>query len=196
MAKVTQLTVTAENRPGTLAHAAKVLADAKVNVLALLGSTADAQGSVQVVVDNVNRAKKALGGAGLSYTEGTLEQFETGEQAPRDAGRLAHRWLYDALRTRDSGGPAAPGSTASSYARSRPPVRTRTGNDRERIRAAQVRRLSGRLRGIGDVCEQGPARPTAPSPTRGWPEAARAAETASSIFRLWKDYVGASIMRD
>jgi hypothetical protein len=66
MAKVKQLTVAAENRPGTLAHVAKVLADAKVNVLALMGSTAVAQGSVQVVVDNVNKAKKALGGAGLS----------------------------------------------------------------------------------------------------------------------------------
>jgi hypothetical protein len=51
MAKVKQPTVALENRPGTLAHVAKVLADAKVNVLALLGSTAGAQGSVQVVVD-------------------------------------------------------------------------------------------------------------------------------------------------
>lgn len=47
MAKVKQLTVALENRPGTLAHVAKVLADVKVNVLAVLGSTAGAQGSVQ-----------------------------------------------------------------------------------------------------------------------------------------------------
>ena len=76
MAKVKQLTVALENRPGTLAHMAKVLADAKVNIVALLNSTAGAQGSAQVVVDNVNRAKKALGAAGLPYTEGTLEQVE------------------------------------------------------------------------------------------------------------------------
>ena len=76
MAKVKQLTVSLENRPGTLALMAKVLADAKVNIVALLNSTAGAQGSAQVVVDNVNKAKKALGGAGLAYTEGTLEQFE------------------------------------------------------------------------------------------------------------------------
>ena len=85
MAKVKQLTVSLENRPGTLAHMAKVLADAKVNVLALLGSTAVAQGSVQVVVDNVNKAKKALGDAGLSFTEGTLEQIEL----PNKPGALA-----------------------------------------------------------------------------------------------------------
>ena len=76
MAKVKQLTVALENRPGTLAHMAAVLADAKVNIVALLNSTAGAQGSAQVVVDNVNRAKKALGAAGLPYTEGTLEQVE------------------------------------------------------------------------------------------------------------------------
>jgi hypothetical protein len=57
---------------------AKVLADAKVNITALLGSTMGEQGSAQVVVDNVNKAKKALGGAGLSHTEGTLEQFVAG----------------------------------------------------------------------------------------------------------------------
>jgi hypothetical protein len=85
MAKVKQLTVALENRPGTLAHMAKVLADAKVNVLALLGSTAVGQGSVQVVVDDVAKAKKALGAAGLSYTEGTLEQFEL----PNKPGALA-----------------------------------------------------------------------------------------------------------
>jgi hypothetical protein len=63
MARVKQLTIAAENRPGTLAQVAKTLADAKVNIVALLSSTAGAQGTVQVVVDNVNKAQKALGGA-------------------------------------------------------------------------------------------------------------------------------------
>ena len=76
MAKVRQLTISLENQPGALAQVAKVLADAKVNIVALLGSTSGPQGSAQVVVDNVSKAKKALGGAGLPYTEGTLEQFE------------------------------------------------------------------------------------------------------------------------
>ena len=76
MAKVKQFTVVLENRPGKLAQVASVLADAKVNILAVLGSTAGAQGSVQLVVDNANKARKALGGAGLAYSEGTLEEFE------------------------------------------------------------------------------------------------------------------------
>ena len=74
-----------ENRPGTLAQVAKTLADAKVNIVALLNSTAGTQGSVQVVVDNTNKAKKALDGAGLSYAEGTLEQVEL----PNKPGALA-----------------------------------------------------------------------------------------------------------
>jgi hypothetical protein len=94
MAKVKQLTVGVENRPGTLAQVAKTLADAKVNIVALLGSTAGAQGSVQVVVDDVNKAKKALNGTGLSFTEGTLEQVELANKPgalAELAGRLARR---------------------------------------------------------------------------------------------------------
>jgi len=90
MAKVKQLTVALENRPGTLANVAKVLAQAKVNVLALLGSTAGTQGSVQVVVDNVNKAKKALDGAGLKYAESTLEQFELANK-PGALAQLAEK---------------------------------------------------------------------------------------------------------
>jgi len=96
MAKVKQFTVALENRPGMLAHVAKVLADAKVNVLAVLGSTAGAQGSVQVVVDNASKAGKALGGAGLAYTEGTLEQYELANKpgALADlAGKLARKGI-------------------------------------------------------------------------------------------------------
>jgi len=96
MAKVKQLTVALENRPGTLAHMAKVLADAKVNVLALLCSAAVGQGSVQVVVDNVNKAKKALGAAGLSYTEGVLEHIELANKPgtlAELAGRLAKKGI-------------------------------------------------------------------------------------------------------
>jgi len=80
MAKVKQLTVALENRPGALAGVARVLADAKVNIVALLGSAAGPQGSAQLVVDNAGIAKKALGKAGVAYTEGTLEQFELGNK--------------------------------------------------------------------------------------------------------------------
>ena len=76
MAKVKQLTVSLENQPGRLAAVAKVLSDAKVNIEAVLGSTMGAQGSAQLVVDNVARAKKALTAQQFAYTEGTLERVE------------------------------------------------------------------------------------------------------------------------
>jgi len=85
MAKVKQLTVSLENQPGRLAAVAKVLADAKVNIEAVLVSTVGARGSVQLVVDNVAKAKKALGAAQFAYTEGVLERVEL----PNKVGALA-----------------------------------------------------------------------------------------------------------
>jgi hypothetical protein len=76
MPKAKQLTVSCENRPGTLAHVARILGDAKVNILAFLTTTSGAEGSVQVVVDNANKAKKALEGAGLSYAEADVLHVE------------------------------------------------------------------------------------------------------------------------
>jgi len=96
MAKVRELTVQLENRPGTLARLLKVLADGRVTLLAFLGTAAGAQGSVQVVVDNVIRAKKALGEAGFPYTEGRLEKFElanTPGALAQLAGKLAKKGI-------------------------------------------------------------------------------------------------------
>ena len=76
MSKVKQLTVSLENQPGKLAQMALVLADAKVNVVVLLGSSAEVEGSAHLVVDDIRKAKKALDKAGMSYKDGTLEQFE------------------------------------------------------------------------------------------------------------------------
>ncbi len=76
MPRAKQLTVSCENRPGTLAHVARVLGDAKVNILSFLTTTSGAEGSVQLVVDNANKAKKALDSAGLSYTEADVLHVE------------------------------------------------------------------------------------------------------------------------
>ena|SRR6516162_5729142 len=85
MAKVKQLTVSLENQPGRMAAVAKVLADSKVSILGILGSTAGTQGSVQVVVDNMTEAKKALSAAHVSYEVGTLEEVGL----PNKSGALA-----------------------------------------------------------------------------------------------------------
>ena len=94
MPKVRQLSVVLENKPGALANVARILAGEKVNIVAVFGSTAGAQGSAQLVVDNVNKAKKALGAAGVSFNEGTLEQIEVANKPGALAkltGRLAKK---------------------------------------------------------------------------------------------------------
>ncbi len=69
MPKVKQLTVSCENRPGTLADVCGILGKAKVNILAFNASTAGAMGYIQFVVDNAPKAKKALRGRGISCYE-------------------------------------------------------------------------------------------------------------------------------
>jgi hypothetical protein len=83
--EIKHLTVSLENQPGRLAAVAKALADGKVNIVAVLGSTADDKSSAQVVVDNPAKAKKALSTAGFTYLEGTLDQVEL----PNKPGALA-----------------------------------------------------------------------------------------------------------
>ena len=76
MPKAKQLSVSVENRPGALAHVARVLGDAKVNILAFLATTSGAEGAVHIVPDNVNKAKKVLEGAGFSCTEADVLHVE------------------------------------------------------------------------------------------------------------------------
>jgi hypothetical protein len=86
MPKVKQLAVSCEDRPGELARIAKVLGDAKVNILSCL--TSGTERKTHLVVDNVNRAKKALEAAGLSYTEADVLQVEL-PNAPGALGKFA-----------------------------------------------------------------------------------------------------------
>jgi hypothetical protein len=85
MPKVKQLTVSHENRPGTLAEIAKALGDAKVNIRSCITTTSGTEGTTHLLVDNVNKAKKALADAGLSYTEADVLHVEL----PNKPGALA-----------------------------------------------------------------------------------------------------------
>jgi hypothetical protein len=86
MPKAKQFSVRVENRPGTLAHVARVLGDAKVNILAFLTTISGAEGTVHVVAGNVNKAKKALEGAALAYRESDVLYVEL----PNKPGALGH----------------------------------------------------------------------------------------------------------
>lgn len=59
-----------------LAYIAKVLGDAKVNILAYLTTTSGSEGLTHLIVDNANEAKRAFAGAGLGYTEADVLHVE------------------------------------------------------------------------------------------------------------------------
>jgi hypothetical protein len=87
MAKTKQFIVTVENRPGAVAEIARRFGNAKVNILSLLllGKAEDTRGTVQLVVDEARRAKKALDESGLTYQENAAEEYEL----PNRPGALA-----------------------------------------------------------------------------------------------------------
>ena len=85
MAKTKEFTIAVENRPGAVAEIARTLGNAKVNILALLGTAQGARGTVQLIAEDAKRAKKALDEAKLSYQETIAEEYEL----PNKPGALA-----------------------------------------------------------------------------------------------------------
>lgn len=94
MAKVTQFTVSVENRPGTLAQVARCLGNEGVNILGFLTGTVGAAGYAQVTVDDTAKAKTALDREKLPYMEQTVLQTEIPNKPgalAEFAGRLAEK---------------------------------------------------------------------------------------------------------
>ncbi len=85
MAKTKQFTIVLQNQPGAVAEIARTLGNAKVNILALLGTAQGTSGTVQLVVEDPRRAKKALDEAKIVYQETTAEEYEL----PNKPGALA-----------------------------------------------------------------------------------------------------------
>jgi hypothetical protein len=85
MAKTKQFTIAIDNQPGAVAAIAQALGDAKVNILSLLGTAQGTAGSVQFIVDDARRAKKALDAARIAYQETPGESCDL----PNKPGALA-----------------------------------------------------------------------------------------------------------
>ena len=88
MAKTKQFTISIENRPGAVAEIARTLGSAKINILTLLATAQGTTGTLELVVEDARRAKKALDEARLTYKETTAEGYEL----PNKPGALAD-WL-------------------------------------------------------------------------------------------------------
>jgi hypothetical protein len=76
MARTKQLSVTVDNRPGAVAEIVRTLGNAKVNILALAAWVEGQSGTVQVILEDARRAKKALDDARIAYREGAIDQVE------------------------------------------------------------------------------------------------------------------------
>lgn len=85
MAKTEQFTIAIQNEPGVVAGIARTLGDAKVNILALSGTAEGTSGTVRLVVEDAERARKALDGAKIEYLQTTAETLEV----PNQPGALA-----------------------------------------------------------------------------------------------------------
>ncbi len=85
MPKLTQLTVSCEDRPSSLARIARLLGDANINILALLATAAVDGGFIGLVVAKPKKAKKALDAAHMHYTEQPVLHVEF----PNTPGALA-----------------------------------------------------------------------------------------------------------
>lgn len=69
MAKTTQLTVTAESKPGVLAKVSEALGQAGVNIVAVCAGEAAGRGKIRLVVSDPARAKEALTAARIRCGE-------------------------------------------------------------------------------------------------------------------------------
>jgi len=86
--KAKQLSITCEDRPGTLSRLAKLLGEAEVNIVAMSCTTVGVQGTVHVIVDNLGRAKRVLDREHVSYTEQDVLYVEL-ENLPGCLGEFA-----------------------------------------------------------------------------------------------------------
>ena len=86
MGKTKQFVISVQNQPGVVAEIARTLGNAKVNILALLGTAQGTTGTVQLIADDGRRAKKALDEARLAYEEAPAEEYEL----PNKPGALAN----------------------------------------------------------------------------------------------------------
>jgi hypothetical protein len=76
MAKTKQFKIAIDNQPGAVAAIAKTLGSAKVNILSLLGTAQGTAGTVQLIVEDARRAKKALDDARIAYQESPAEVYD------------------------------------------------------------------------------------------------------------------------
>jgi hypothetical protein len=90
MPEVSLVTVTLENKPGTLAQVSSALGKAGVNISALLAPEIRGKGKVRLLVDNLDKAKDALKAAKIRFGEEEAIALEL-DNKPGALGEVAEK---------------------------------------------------------------------------------------------------------
>ena len=69
MAQITQITVTAESKPGVLAKVSEALANAGINIAAVCAGDVAGRGKIRLVVSDPSRARQVLAAAKIRCGE-------------------------------------------------------------------------------------------------------------------------------
>jgi hypothetical protein len=89
MPRTKQLTIPAQDRPGTLAQIAKILGDSQINIVAM-NCAGFGAGVIEIIVDDVNKAKQVLDSRRLPYTEQDVLCVEI-DNSPGCLGEFARK---------------------------------------------------------------------------------------------------------
>ena len=81
------LTVTLENQPGTLAQLGEVLGNAGINIDGISGVEAGGQGVIHVLVQDAGAAREALSGAGIQRGDEREVEVVSIVDQPGELGR-------------------------------------------------------------------------------------------------------------
>jgi hypothetical protein len=90
MPKVSLVTVTLQNKPGTLAQVCSALGKAGVNISALLAPEIRGKGKVRLLVDDLDKAKDALKAAKVRFGEEQAIAVEL-DNKPGALGEVAEK---------------------------------------------------------------------------------------------------------
>ncbi len=88
MPRATQLVIPLENRPGTLALLCSTLGEAGVNITAILAPEGKKSGKVSVMVDDLERAREALRGAKVRFSQEEVLEVDV-DNRPGAFGEVA-----------------------------------------------------------------------------------------------------------
>ncbi|MBS7622929.1 ACT domain-containing protein [Candidatus Bathyarchaeota archaeon] len=90
MPRVTQLVVTSESKPGTLAQLCSTLSKAGVNIRSMLAPEIRGRGKVRLLVDDPAKAKDALKAAKIRFSEEEVLELEL-DNRPGSLGEVAEK---------------------------------------------------------------------------------------------------------